>query len=369
VIARPVAAPWIVGVFGLVVGALVVFRVISAHGMDPAVFVGFDPTEAKEQIAYPTEMLGRPVPYRPLAHDGKYFFAQANDPWYLDPTRHAAILDAPLYRAQRMLFPTIASGFGLFPPGVVVWSLSITNVIALALGGLLAARLAAWWSLSPWTGLWVPLNIGLLLDVNLGTAGVVAYTFCLAGLYAFVRQRTWMASLLFAAGALARETMVLFALGVLIFWWLDRRQLPWRIVITPLVLIAAWNLYLRFRLQGVSGVGSSGSGNLSLPFVGLFDASRSWAQRPPELLLNVTILLIAAGFLPLMLRSRLPIVWGAVPFVALAISLSESVWRQTYDFPRALAPLFTTIPFVFAESRRLVATSRDDRSLRAAECD
>jgi hypothetical protein len=54
---------------------------------------------------------------------------------------------------------------------------------------------------------------------------------------------------------------------------------------------------------------------------------------------------------------------GAVRFFVLAVSLSENVWRQTHDLPRALAPLFTAIRFAFAESRRLLTTSRGQRSL------
>ena len=80
-----------------------------------------------------------------LGHDGKFFFAQANDPLSLQPERHAAFLDGPLYRAQRMLFPLIAGGFGLFPPGVVVWSMLVTNLLAMGVGALLAARLAIRW--------------------------------------------------------------------------------------------------------------------------------------------------------------------------------------------------------------------------------
>jgi hypothetical protein len=342
--------PWLVGLVGLAVGVLITIRVLATFGMDPTAFVGFDPTEAPSQVAYPREVLGRPVVSHPLAHDGKYFFAQANDPWYLDPQRHAAVLDAPLYRAQRMLYPTVASGFGLLPPGVVVWSLLATNVLALALGAMLAARLAGLWSLSPWLGVWVPLNIGLILDVDLGTAGVVAYTCCLGGLYALAKGRTWTASLLFGAAALSRETMVLFAVGVFALWWFDRRERPWRFVITPLSLMVAWNVYLRFRLQGVSGVGSSGAANLAPPFVGLYQALGSWMERPQDLLLNLTILVIAGVSIPLAVRSRLSIAWGALPFVVLGACLSEIVWRQTYDFPRALAPIFTAIPFLLAAS-------------------
>ena len=40
------------------------------------------------------------------------------------------------------------------------------------------------------------------------------------------------------------------------------------------------------------------------------------------------------------------IVWGALPFVALAMILSEAVWRQPFDISRAVAPVFTAAPFL-----------------------
>ncbi len=268
------------GIIGLAIGVVIMLRVLIPSGMDPTVFIGFG-EQAPVQTGYARALLGD-VETRPnLGHDGKYFFAQANDPWYLQPEQHAAVLDRPLYRGQRMLFPMIAGGFGFFPPEVVVWSMLVTNLLALGVGSMLAARLASLWDAPTWLGLAVPVNLGLLYEIVIDGSGVVAYVFCLGALYALATDRTSMASALFAAAALSREVMVAFAVGVFVLYLYQHRAL-WRIVLVPLAAMAVWYLYLRSRLAGVSGVGGSLSA-FAPPFVGIWQAMESWARKPGDL--------------------------------------------------------------------------------------
>jgi hypothetical protein len=311
--------------------------------MDPTIFLALG-DKAPVQTEYARRLLGEVATRPNLGHDGRFFFAQANDPWYLEPRLNATVLDRPIYRGQRMLFPMIAGGFGLFPPSVVVWSMLVTNLLAMGIGALLAARLAVSWGASPWLGLAVPLNIGLIYEVAIGGAGIVAYVCCLGALYALVTDRTWTPALLFAAAALAREVMIAFAVGVFILHWFQQRRFRWRIVILPLLAVAGWHVYLRVRLGGVSGVGKPVE--FDAPFVGMWQAFRSWATDPSDLLLSMTMLIIVVAFTVLAIRSRLPIAWGALPFVALATVLSVHVWLDAFNFTRALAPVFTAAPFL-----------------------
>jgi hypothetical protein len=311
--------------------------------MDPTVFVAFG-DQSPIQTPYGIRQLGSVTTRHGGGHDGQSFFIQANDPWYLEPELHAALLDRPLYRAQRMLFPMVAGGFGLFSPWTVVWAMLATNVLALAIGAFLAAKLAAVWGGPPWLGLWVPLNVGLLFELDIGGSGILAYTCCLAALYALTRERIWLASVLFAAGALSRETMVAFAVGVFFLWWLEGRRALWPIVLTPLGAMGVWDAYLWFRLQGIPGVGG-GTGNFGLPFLGAMEASGSWIHQPLDLLLSLLFIAVVVAFVPLAVRGRLPIAWGALPFAALAIVLSVNVWREPFNSARAIAPIFTALPF------------------------
>ena len=347
---RPGAPPWLVGVVGFAIGTVIALRVLIPNAMDPTIFIALG-EDAPVQTEYAVRLLGEVTTRHDLGHDGKYFFAQANDPWYLDPEQHAAVLDRPAYRGQRMLFPLIAGGFGFFPPSVVVWSMLITNLLAMALGAFLAAKLATSWGASTWLGLWVPLNIGLLFELDIGGAGILAYACCLGALYALVDERSWLASLLFAAAALSREVMIVFAVGVFVLWWHDRRELPWRFVITPLVAMTVWYVYLHVRLASLPGAGG-GTENFAPPFVGLFEAFGWWFRDPASLFYELPLIAVIIAFVPFALRNHLSIGWGALPFVALATILSVNVVREPFDLSRALAPVFTAIPFLIVVPTR-----------------
>lgn len=347
---------WVVGVAGLAIGVVIALRLLIPNGMDPTVFLALG-DDSPVQTNYARRLLDDVRTRRDLGHDGRFFFAQANDPWLLRPDVNAAVLDRPVYRSQRMLFPLIAGGLGSFPPGVVVWSMLITNLLAMGIGALVAAELATRWGASAWLGLAVPLNIGLIFELDIGGAGIVAYTFALAALLALVATRVWFASLLFAAAALSREVMVAFAVGVFVLWWLEGRRPIWRILVLPVVAMVAWNVYLRFRLEGVPGIGGR-SENLSAPFIGLFESFESWVRNPGELLLNSVLLVVVIAFIPLALRSRSPIAWGALPFAALIVVLSAEVLREPFNFSRAVVPVFTALPFLIFAPRHTPSPPR-----------
>lgn len=338
------APAWLVGVTGLAIGVAIAVRVLIPHGMDPTVFLALG-EDSPVQTNYARHLLGDVTMRRDFGHDGRFFFPQANDPWFLEPGSHAIVLDRPVYRAERMLFPLIAGGFGLFAPGVVVWAMLVTNLITMAIGAAVAARLAATWGASTWLGLWVPLNVGVLFELDIGGAGILAYACCLGATYALVENRIWLASTLFAAAALSKELMIAYAIGVFILWWYDRRRYLWSIIITPLAAMAAWTAYIWVRLEGIEGTGGN-TGNFGFPFAGFVEAFRAWLEDPLNLLVSLVLLAVMIAFVPLAFRGRLPVAWGALPFVGLVAFLSANVLREPFDFSRAILPVFTALPFV-----------------------
>jgi hypothetical protein len=98
---------WLVGIvaLGLVAGACT--WVLSRVDWDATVFIGFG-EDAPATRAYAEDRLGTVYLRGDQGHDGKFFFIQANDPWVLAPENNAAVLDRPLYRSQRMLYPVLA---------------------------------------------------------------------------------------------------------------------------------------------------------------------------------------------------------------------------------------------------------------------
>jgi hypothetical protein len=347
-------SPIVVGIVGLVIATAAALRILIPHDFDPTIFVTFARDDAPVQRAYPRALLGDVDEAGGFSHDGKFFFAQANDPLYLHPEEHAVVLDQPVYRARRMLFPLIAGGFGLFAPAVIVWSMLVTNILTMAFGAWITAKVAESEGFPTWLGIWFPLNIGLLFEINYGGSGVLAYAFCVAGVYYLLRGSRWMAAFAFAAGALSREVMVVFALGTFVLRWMEERRPPWRLITVPTAVLACWNVYLVARLAGISGAG----GDLeyfSAPFIGIVDAFGVWTTDVRHLIVDVLIVGIVVLFVPLALRSRSLLAWGALPFPVMGIVLSANVWLGMFNFTRALAPVFTAIPFLFAEAARTLA--------------
>jgi hypothetical protein len=349
---RPVdARAWWVSLVGLAIALTFTLRILLLSHMDPSVFLALG-EQAPVQTEYARDLLDDVQPRHFLGHDGKYFFAQANDPWYLNPQAHASVLDRPIYRAQRMLFPMLAGGFGLFEPQVVVWAMLAVNIAAMWLGALVAAKLAITLKASPWLGLAVPLNIGLILEVFIGGAGVLAFVLALAAVYALTNEHDWTGALFMTGAVLSREVMLLFAVGVFILSWRAERRIRWQLLILPVTALGLWNLYLFDRLRGVSGAGGQPQ-PFAAPFAGMWEASQAWLQQPGDMLLIGAMLVVVVVFTIRAVRSRLPLAWGALPFVALSTVLSVHVWLEPFDLSRALAPIFTAAAFVvFAQEPR-----------------
>jgi hypothetical protein len=338
------ASAWLIGIAALAIGVVIALRLMIPNDMDPTVFLALG-EESQAQTEYAGRLLGEVATRRELGHDGRFFFPQANDPWYLEPEVHAVVLDRPIYRAQRMLFPVLAGGFGLFPPSVVVWSMLVTNLVGLTIGAILAAKLAQAWGAPTLLGLWVPLNVGLLFELDIGGAGIVAYTCCLGATYAFVKERTWLASALFAAAALSKEYMVAFAIGVFILVWLEERRRLWRLVVVPAIALGVWGAYIWVRLDGIRGVGG-GTRIFGLPLVGLLEAVRVWLSEPLTLIVSVTLFVIVIVFAVMALRSRLLLAWGALPVAGMVFVLSANVLAEPFNSARIFAPILTAFPFL-----------------------
>ena len=194
----------LVGGVGLLLAVLVVVVELPRFDWDPTAFTSFG-EDATAISSYAQERLGD-VWLRPeLGHDGRFFFVQANDPWLRDPVDNAALLDRPAYRSQRMLYPVLASGMGVLGPESIVWGLLIVNLLAMGLGSWAVASIATTMGGSPWWGLAFVLNLGLVTEMNIDGAGVLAAATAFWAVAMMLRNRTsWAIAMLVLAGSFAR---------------------------------------------------------------------------------------------------------------------------------------------------------------------
>jgi hypothetical protein len=332
--------------------SLYALRTLSAFDFDPSVFVAFGEDEVATR-EYAEDRLDT-FHLRPKAgHDGKFYFVQANDPLILDPDANAVVLDRPLYRSQRMLYPLIAGVGGLLDPEAIVWSMLVVKLITMGLGSLATASIARQMGGSPWWGLAFALNLGFISEMNIGGAGIVAAA-CAFGAVSMIMQRRWVLALsLLTLASLSREAMLISAAGCA--WWLWRRSNDRKVALAtfaiPLAAVGTWALYVRLRID--LEVGVSQVKEIGFPFVGFIRSIDDWLGDPIALTVGVGMLALFLLYLRRVRKDPQLLGVAFVGFVGLGILFTERVWRSYFDITRAVAPLITAyILLVFASDRK-----------------
>jgi hypothetical protein len=339
-----------VGVVATVIAALLSVSVMSQTGWDVTVFAAFG-VDSHEINEYAGQSLDE-FYLRPFqGHDGKFFFVQSNDPWVRHPEINASVLDRPLYRSQRMLYPVLAGGGGLFTPEMIVWALLIVNIVGMGLGSWAAAAVATTLGGSPWWGLSFVLNIGFISEMNIDGAGIVAAAAAFAAVVAFSRGRTSWGLTVLVLGVLAREAMLLVAAGIALWMWIhNRRKDALLSLAVPTMAVAVWGLYLRLQLGWESGV--SQVQEIGLPFVGFIESIPKWLDDPLDLFVATAVLTLLAVFARRAIVSRELVGFAFLGFVVLGIVFTAQVWRSYFDITRAVAPIITTfVLLAFARHR------------------
>lgn len=330
-----------VALVAAIIGVGIVLVSLLSHGGDIAGLIKFGSGgHVVERTAHVEDLLGREVAtVDELGHDGSMYFLQAVDPFFLDPDEHAAHLDRPVYRAQRMLFPTIAGLGGLVPPEPLLWTMALTNIAAVVLGSVGTSRFARQLGGSPWFGLAFALNPGILFEFDISGAGILAFAAAIWGTLALDDGRDRSAAAWFAAAVLAREVMFLYLAGVLLLRLWKTRRIPWLAGAVPSIAAGGWALYIRTRLESHPGVEEVQE--FGFPFKGMIGASENWFANPDEMAVIAGVLIVIPVFVVKVIRNPTSLDAGALGFVVLALLLSRQVWWQFVDITRALAPIFT----------------------------
>jgi hypothetical protein len=333
----------------------VVGRLLAANEFNPTTTIKFGEVFV-EQNEYAEDLLGDLVIAPQAGHDGKFFFSQAMDPFYLEEDAHARYLDRPTYRAQRMAYPTLSSLGGLLPAQATAWGLILVNIAAMVAGtvytGLVALRMGVSWLF----GLAFLLNPGLIVDLSIDGAGVVAMAAMMAGVYYALEDAMWPAAIALSVASLARETMLIAVGGLAAYLWYRNRRIPWSMGL-PVASVAAWWVYVHWRLsEGLT----QDTQALDLPFKGFFEAFQTWVGTPGSLvdaLVGCVLLVVSILIVIRAVRSPTHLGWAVAGFAMLGILMSEPVWENWFDSSRALAPVLTAylilVPALGVPSRPL----------------
>jgi len=338
---------------GALVGVLIVAASLLRHDGDIAGLIKFGADDSvAERTAHVEEVLGRDVATVDLlGHDGSMFFLQGLDPFYVNGEEHAIHLDRPVYRAQRMLFPAIAGVGGLMPAEALLWSMAVTNIAALALGTVGAARLARRLGGSAWLGLAFTLNPGIIFEFDISGAGILAFAAAIWGTLAIEEGKTRSAIAWFIAAVLAREVMLLYLAGVCVYRLWRTHRIPWLLGAVPAFSAAAWAGYVRIRLDSHDGVNEVQE--FGAPLGGMFDSVSNWLDNPVDLGVIAGLIIVMPLLVLHAIRRPNALAWGAAGFIIVAMLLTRQVWWRFFDVSRAIAPVMTAyVITAFSEPRR-----------------
>lgn len=344
----------VVVLVSLLLPIAIALRTLSETGWDATIFVAFG-EDAVPTREYAEQRLGD-VFLRPAqGHDGKFFFVQANDPWVLSPDENASVLDRPLYRSQRMLYPLLAGGFGLFGPETIVWAMLLVNIVALGAGSWIVSRLSTQLGGSPWWGLAFALNLGFISEMNIGGAGVLAAAAAFAAVLAALRGKLLWVVIALVMAVLAREAMMITAVGIAYWYWRRGERRPGIATVgVPAAAVLGWATYLRLMIGSASV--TSEVQEIGWPFVGFIEAFGSWTQDPVDMAAGLAIMLLFFMFVRRTLMSRHLLGYAFVGFTVLGVLFTEQVWHSYFDITRAVAPLITAfvlLVFVVPSQRQM----------------
>jgi hypothetical protein len=293
----------------------------------------------------------------PWGYDGQQYAALATDPFLRDPDTTES-LDAPSYRATRIMVPLLAwllalgnSGVAIVAYQLLCWGLGLAAIF-------LVARWLAVEGHSPWWALLLVTSAGLAAAMIRSTPDTAALFFMLAALWFHVRRRFPLALVLASAAVLARETSYLVALAIALDE-LRRRRFASAVAfaLVPLAFAVGWQLYLR-RVLGAAF--ATGTGNFSLPFVWLpvklptvFVGGHIWWME------FLGLCAVAATVLAMVVVVTKHSSWAApelafLGFGAMGLFLSYNVYGETWAYARALVVLpFLAVPIAGRQSAPL----------------
>jgi hypothetical protein len=187
--------------------------------------------------------------------DGVYFYAIALDPFARNNDIHTRI-DRYQYRYGHPGFGWLSRMFSLGGIRTLPLSMLVVALAGMGLAGWAVSRIAVDLGRSAWWGMTIAINPGLVLSVTLLTSEPVGVGLAAAGVLAWFRRRAVLGAALMAAACLVKEPFAAVPIGLgawEIVQMVRHRGEPgvgYRVALlmTSLVPLAWWYLYLRFHL-------------------------------------------------------------------------------------------------------------------------
>jgi hypothetical protein len=237
------------GLIALAVTGAALVVSLHGHGWKTSTLVRMQPDEPLAVIARRVDPGFVFVPHG--HYDGVYGYAIALDP--LARGQAHTRIDVPSYRYGRAGLGWLTWLVSFGRPGAMPMALMLISLVAMPVAGCFASLLSSLFGWSPWGGLVVAVNPGLVMGVIADTSEPLQAALLAIGLYLWFRRRLFPASLVLAYLCLVKEQFVAVPAGLLLWelieWRRGRRASDVRrrvalLVAVPVPLMAWW-AYLR----------------------------------------------------------------------------------------------------------------------------
>jgi len=287
-----------------------------------------------ESVARPIveEELGNVPLTEGFGHDGQFFYAVGID---LSGDIMSERAGDWAYRYRRILYPLVASGFGLLEGKALLYGMVTISILSFGVAAAAAAWITERVGLSEWVVLAILINPGIWLAVRLLTSDTLALALMLVGLAAVLAKRR-ASPAAFALSVLAKEVYLPTPAGVAVSK--DRRR--WLDLLIPLAVLLAWLLWLSSTMTS----GFTPRNNLALPATGLIDAASNWSSMGSAdwFYLILAFVFVAAGIVAAALIKGW-LRWPILAWVGVALISSEAVWEFGNNAARVFAPIAVLI--------------------------
>jgi hypothetical protein len=265
---------------------------LALHGWDPLWFVWIG------------ERFANLEPGARTGYDGQFIYYFARDGWAAVPH-----LDNPPYRLQRVLYALLARWLSGGQPAALPWAMVAINFAAIVVTTLLATHWLIAQRVWRWYGLVYPFFVGTMMAYSRDLTEPLTCALGLAGVLRWLSARRALAIVMLALAALARETAVLFAVGLAICELTERRVARAMALAATFIPLLLWELYLRAQL-GSAGLASAEM----MKFVPCADMFTNLSLEPGRVSALIFVALPALALGPAVVRlvvaaPRDPIAW------------------------------------------------------------
>jgi len=337
----------------MAVAVYVVFLalVLAPYDFNPSALIGLG---AANPLNDPASLPDGLIVFQSVGYDGQHFYHIARS---LVRGERPAV---PPVRVQRIGYPLAAALLSLGREAAIPWALVAVNLLAIAAGTAVFARLLRRRNLNPWWSLLFALNSGQVLAVQMDLALPMVMAFTAGAWLCWEKRRTGAAGALLAAALLTRESAVLFIIPLVVAELLGKRWRDAARLAASVVPYLAWQIALRFWL-GAGGMGVS-AGQVVAPGVGMAAAMRSAAASVGQGFAAMARQGSVVAVMALILGGLVVSAWrmrrgydaytgGVLLHALFAVCASYDIWEAYASAGRVFAGIFPLLGLAYAVRR------------------